>query len=186
MTSRRGPARDGELGGRDSMQAISAQASSRWRIALAIGLALVLSVSVSAQQTAPPQAAAPATPAPDPMTFSVDQILVSFTIAEGSAADFEAVIAKVKEVLIKSEKPERKQQAAHWKILKLEGAPGSDLTYFFLIDQVVKGASYDPFKILAEGLPPDEVKKLYDKVSAGVKGIRTAPLGKIFDMGGAI
>ena len=150
-------------------------------IALSAGASLPVSAQQPAAQTAPAQAATP----PDPMMFSVDRILVSFTVAEGSAADFEAVMTKVKEVLAKSEKPERKQQAAHWKILKLEGTPGADLTYFFVIDQVVKGASYDPFKILAEGLTPEEVKALYDKVSAGVKGIRTAPLNKILDMGGA-
>lgn len=161
------------------MHLIDFRPSSRWQVALPLALALTLGVSLSAQQ-----APAPAAPPADNMMFSVDQILVSFTIAEGSAADFEAVMAKVKEVLSKSEKPERKAQAAHWKVIKLEGPPGADLTYFFLIDQVVKGASYDPFKILAEGLAPDEVRKLYDKVSTGVKGIRTAPLGKIVDMGG--
>jgi hypothetical protein len=164
--------------------------SLRWPLilVLVLGLTIGASLPLSAQQSAAPAAppAQAAAPAPDPMMFAVDHILVSFTIAEGSAADFEAVMAKVKEVLAKSEKPERKQQAAHWKILKLEGAAGADLTYFFVIDQVVKGASYDPFKILAEGLGPEEVRALYEKVSKGVKGIRTAPLGKIFDMGGAI
>jgi len=163
--------------------------SLRWSLILilVLGLTLGASLPLSAQQSAPPAAptAQAAAPTPDPMMF-VGPMLVSFTVAEGSAADFEAVMAKVKEVLAKSEKPERKQQAAHWKILKLEGTPGADLTYFFVIDQVVKGASYDPFKILAEGLGPEEVRALYEKVSSGVKGIRTAPLGKILDMGGAI
>ena len=160
----------------------------RWPSILLLVIALSASASlpVSAQQPAAQTAPAPAAAPPDPMMFAVDRILVSFTVAEGSAADFETVMAKVKDVLAKSEKPERKQQAAHWKILKLEGTPGADLTYFFVIDQVVKGASYDPFKILAESLTAEEVKALYDKVSTGVKGIRTAPLNKILDMGGAV
>ena len=39
-------------------------------------------------------------------------------IKPDKTADFEAVIAKLKEALAKSEKPERKQQAAGWKVFK--------------------------------------------------------------------
>ena len=120
----------------------------------------------------------------DNMIFAADKMLVAFSIAESSAADFEAVMEKVKEVLAKSEKPERKQQAAHWKVLRIEAAQGGVLTYFCYIDQVVKGATYDVFKILGEGLPADDVRKLYEKLAPGVKGINLVPLAKIIDMGG--
>src|SRR5438046_3151983 len=39
-------------------------------------------------------------------------------IKPDKTADFEAAIAKLKEALQKSEKPERKQQATGWKIFK--------------------------------------------------------------------
>jgi hypothetical protein len=161
-------------------------------IGVALGLMIVAAaVPVRAQQAAPPPQQTPpppqqtpAPPQPDNMVFTADKMLVAFSIAESSAADFEAVMEKVKEVLAKSEKPERKQQAAHWKVLRLEAAQNGVLTYFCYIDQVVKGATYDPFKILAEGMPPDEVRKLYEKLSPGLKGINLAPLAKIIDMGG--
>jgi len=158
----------------------------RWCASVLCGGALLAAPAMarpaSAQDPAPQQAA-PQAP-PDQMVFNVDQMLVVFQIAETHAAEFEAVVGKVKEVLNKSEKPERKQQAAHWKVLKIEAAQNGLLTYFFFIDQVVKGSTYDPFKILAEGLPPEEVRALYDKVSPGLKGISMAPLGRIINMGG--
>jgi len=164
--------------------------TARWRGRVVGGAALLALVALPgavrqawAQDPPPQQQAAPAPP--DQMVFNVDQMLVVFQIAETHAAEFEAVVGKVKEVLAKSDKPERKQQAAHWRVLKIEAAQNGLLTYFFVIDQVVKGVTYDPFKILAEGLPPEEVRALYDKVSAGLKGINMAPLGKIIDMGGA-
>ena len=39
-------------------------------------------------------------------------------IKADKTGDFEAVIAKLKEALQKSDKPERKQQAASWKVFK--------------------------------------------------------------------
>ena len=39
-------------------------------------------------------------------------------IKADKTADFEAVMAKLKEALQKSDKPERKQQAASWKVFK--------------------------------------------------------------------
>ena len=39
-------------------------------------------------------------------------------IKPDKTADFEVVMAKLKEALQKSEKPERKQQAAGWKVFK--------------------------------------------------------------------
>ena len=39
-------------------------------------------------------------------------------IKADKTADFEAVMVKLKEALQKSDKPERKQQAASWKVFK--------------------------------------------------------------------
>ena len=82
-------------------------------------------------------------------------------IKPDKTADFEAVMAKLKEALAKSEKPERKQQAASWKVFKAvePGAAGSAL-YVFIIDPPVKGADYTVSTILAEAFP-QEVQTLY-------------------------
>lgn len=154
-----------------------ARLATRWRVA-ALVTTIVAWTAVAAAQDAPP-----ATP-PDALTFSVDRMLVVFQIAEASGTDFEVVMGKVKDVLARSDKPERKLQAEHWRLLKVEAPQNGVLTYYFLLDQVVKGVSYDPFKILGEGLPPEEVGALFEKIKPGLKGIFTAPLGLLVSMGG--
>jgi hypothetical protein len=120
---------------------------------------------------------------PDAMVFKEDRMLVSVRVAEAYTTEFEVTMGKVKEVLAKSDKPERKQQAAQWKLLKVGTPQDGIVTYFFLLEQVVKGATYDPFKILGEGLPPEEVGALFQKVGPGLKGISAAPLDLIVNMG---
>ena len=71
------------------------------------------------------------------------------------------MITKLKEALRKSDKPERKQQAASWKVFKSpEPAAGGNVLYVFIIDPSVKGADYTVSTILAEGFP-SEVQTLY-------------------------
>ena len=108
---------------------------------------------------------------PDPLVFNTDRMLVVIRVAEASAVDFEVTMGKVKEVLAQSDKPERKRQAAHWKLLKATDPQDGVLNFFFVLEQVEKGVSYDPFKILAEGLPPEEVRALFEKVGPGLRGI---------------
>jgi hypothetical protein len=85
----------------------------------------------------------------------------------------------------KSEKPERKQQSTLYKIARVDTPPQNGIvTYLALLDPVVKEASYDPFKILAEGMPPDQVRALYDKLLPHLKGISSAALKPVMNMGG--
>jgi hypothetical protein len=82
-------------------------------------------------------------------------------IKADKTADFEAVIVKLKEALQKSEKPERKQQAASWKVFKSpDPAQGGNVLYVFVIDPSVKGADYTVSTILNEAFP-QEVQALY-------------------------
>lgn len=118
----------------------------------------------------------------DPFVFDADRILVIIRVAEAAGIEFEVTMGKVKEVLAKSEKPERKEQAAHWKLIKAQTPQDGELTYFFLIDRVVRGASYDPFKILPEGLSPEEVGELFKRVAPAIKSISAAPLAPIISM----
>jgi hypothetical protein len=82
-------------------------------------------------------------------------------IKPDKTADFEAVIAKLKEALQKSEKPERKQQAASWKVFKSpDPAAGGNVLYVFIIEPSIKGADYTVSTILNEAFP-QEVQALY-------------------------
>jgi hypothetical protein len=105
-------------------------------------------------------------------------------VAEASSIDFEVTMGKVKEVLARSDKPERKRQATGWKLVKATDPQDGILNFFFILDRVEKGVSYDPFKILGEALPAEEVRALFEKVGPGLRGISALPLGPIVSMGG--
>jgi len=119
-----------------------------------------------AQQAAEPaqQAAAPAqqAQAPSKRVFASDAGMVLNFIKADKTADFEAVMAKLKEALQNSDKPERKQQAASWKVFKSpDPAAGGNVLYVFLIDPAVKDADYTVSNILAEVYKPEELNVIY-------------------------
>src|SRR3954468_18526981 len=117
-----------------------------------------LSATTAFAQAAP---AAGAQAAPTARLFASDAGMVLNFIKPDKTADFEAVIVKLKEALQKSEKPERKQQAASWKVFKSpDPAAGGNVLYVFMIDPAVKGADYTVSTILAEAFPT-EVQTLY-------------------------
>jgi len=126
----------------------------------------------SGQQPATPPSAQQPAAAPAPgRTFSSDAGMLFNMIKPDKTADFEAIIARVKEALAKSPNPIRKQQAAGWKVFKSvePGMPLPDGTravlYIFYIDPAVKDADYTVTKILAEAFP-SEVQDLYNKLVA--------------------
>jgi hypothetical protein len=59
-------------------------------------------------------------------------------IKPDKVADFEMVMGKLKEALAKSENPQRKQQAASWKVFKSADPAGANTLYVYVIDPVVK------------------------------------------------
>src|SRR4029077_18674022 len=119
-----------------------------------------LSAATAFAQAAPAPAAA-AQAAPTTRAFAGDGGLVLNFIKPDKTADFEAVVGKLKEALAKSPKPERKQQAASWKVFKSpDPAAGGNVLYVFIIDPSVKGADYTVSTILSEAFPA-EVAALY-------------------------
>lgn len=109
----------------------------------------------------PPDARQPA--ARSARVFASDAGVVLNFIKPDKTGDFEAVMAKLREALQKSEKPERRRQAVGWKVFKAAepGANGTVL-YVFDIDPAVKGADYTVSSILAEAFP-SEVQTLYQQ-----------------------
>ena len=80
---------------------------------------------------------------PNARVFSGGAGLILYTIKPGSTADFEMVLNKTKEALMKSEKPERKQQAASWRVYKSDqAAANGNVTYVMIIDPALKDADY--------------------------------------------
>jgi hypothetical protein len=142
----------------------------------------VLSAGSALAQAAPAQQAAAA---PTQRLFASDGGLVLNFVKPDKTADFEAVIAKLKEALQKSTKPERKQQAASWKVFKSpEPAAGGNVLYVFVIDPSVKGADYTVSNILAEAFTPQEVNDLYKQYAgAYASGQNFVNLQLVSDLG---
>jgi hypothetical protein len=148
-----------------------------------------LSATTAFAQAAPP-AQPPAAPAaaaqapPTARTFASDGGMVLNFIKPDKTADFEAVIGKLKEALAKSTKPERKQQAASWKVFKSpDPAAGGNVLYVFIIDPSVKGADYTVSNILAEAFPT-EVAALYKQYAeAYASGQNFVNLTLVSDLG---
>ena len=136
---------------------------------IALGLvAGVLSAGIAGAAQAAP--AAQAETKASPFSFAGDGALVLNYIKADKTADFESVVAKVKEALAKSEKPERKQQAAGWKIFKAaEPGPGGAVLYVWIIDPVAKGNEYSVSQILTEGFPA-EAAALYKTLADSYSG----------------
>jgi hypothetical protein len=93
-------------------------------------------------------------------------------------------MGKLKEALQKSTKPERKQQAASWKVFKSpEPAAGGNVLYVFVIDPAVKGADYTVSTILAEAFPQD-VQTLYKQYAESyASGQNFVNLALVQDLG---
>lgn len=87
-------------------------------------------------------------------------------IKPDKTADFEAIMARVKEALAKSQDPKRKQQAQNWLVFKAaEPAMGGNVLYIWWMDPPAKDADYTISAILAEAFP-SEVQDLWAKYTA--------------------
>jgi hypothetical protein len=116
---------------------------------LALAILALTAVAADAQQT------------PNARVFSGGAGLILYTIKPGSTADFETVLNKTKEALTKSEKPERKQQAASWRVYKSDqAAANGNVTYVMIIDPALKEADYNIVNILNEAFPA-EIQALF-------------------------
>jgi hypothetical protein len=124
-------------------------------VALACGLA-----HAQTQQSSPAQseAEAPRTT----LTFDGDVALWTVAIKPDKTADFERVIARLREALVNSDEPQRRQQAEGWKIMKMSRPlPDGNVAYVHIISPVVEDADYTVMQILYDELP-DERQQLYE------------------------
>ncbi len=149
---------------------------------IALGLIVGMLSGSALLQAQPPPAQAQA--APTARVFASDAGMVLNFIKPDKTADFEAVMVKLKEALQKSAKPERKQQAASWKVFKSpEAAQGGNVLYVFVIDPSVKDADYTVSTILAEVFPT-EVQALYKQYAeAYAQGQNFVNLTLVSDLG---
>ena len=135
-------------------------------IALA-GLTLAGAAVASAQEPAKPV-----------LTLEGDATVVIVLIKPDKTADFEAVLAKYKEALSKSDKPARKEQLAGLKIYKSPTAMGGNTAYILSVDPVVKGEEYDITRVINEVFP-SEVTDMFNKYKDAYAGRQIIVLNKI-------
>ncbi len=131
---------------------------------LLVGAMLVLPVlsHVAFAQAAPPPK----------FTIEGELAILSVSVNPAKTADYEKVLAKLKEVLNNST-PEAKQQAAGWKVVKSSTPlPDGNIIYMHIINPV-PGADYSVLQsIYAVVKDPMEQKALYDLyVGAGAKNL---------------
>jgi hypothetical protein len=134
-----------------------------------------------AGQPAPGQPAAPATPAPQPRTFTAPVGLLFNTVRADRVDDFEKAMGYLQSALAASTNERVRAQAAGWRIFKAtEGAPGGAVLYVFLLDPAVTGADYSLARILADAYPDQtklrEIWKLYDSSVTGGTLLNLTPL----------
>ena len=99
------------------------------------------------------------------LTFNGDTAILTVAIKPDKTAAFEGIMAKVREALMKSDKPERKQQAAGWKVVKSPTAmKDGTIMYMHVLSPVVKGADYTILALLYEAnTDPAQQKALFEQ-----------------------
>jgi len=148
---------------------------------IAVGLVVgALSATTVFAQAAPAQQV---TPVSNARLFAADAGMVLNFIKPDKTADFEAVMARLKEALQKSEKPERKQQAAGWKVFKSADPAGANVLYVFIIDPSVKGADYQVSNIIAEAFPTEANELLKKYAEAYAQGMNILNLNVLQNLG---
>ena len=153
------------------------------RMALGFLAGMVVSATAVYAQQPAAQPAQQAQAVSNARLFNNDAGMVLNFIKPDKTADFEAVMAKLKEALEKSEKPERKQQAAGWKVFKSADPAGANVLYVFVIDPSVKGADYQVSNIIAEAFPTEANELLKKYAEAYAQGMNILNLSLLQNLG---
>jgi len=104
----------------------------------------------------------PSKPKPQGLLLQGDVALWTVAIKPDKTADFERVVQRLRDGLIHSEKAERKQQAAGWRVVKLDKPlPDGNIAYVHIIAPVVPGADYSLMQSLYDEFPAER-QSLYD------------------------
>ncbi len=93
--------------------------------------------------------------------FANDAGMMVKFVRPDRTAEFESTVGRLRAALATSDRADRRQQAASWKVFRAsESATNGDAVYVFVMDPAIKGADYAVSTILAEAFP-DEAELLY-------------------------
>jgi len=125
-------------------------------------LVSVMGAAPALAQTEPAATPAATQPAQQKLTFSGDTALWTVAIKPDKTADFEQVMSRLRDALMKSPEPDRRRQAEGWKVMRLEKPlPDGNIAYVHIVNPVVPGADYTVMQTLYDAFP-DERQALYD------------------------
>lgn len=149
------------------------------RVGLLVSVAVVVMLGgwVTAAQT-------PSQPEPPKPVFTIggEAAIITMLIKPDKTADFESVLARLKEALHKSENPRRREQAAGWKVFKSSQLAQGNAVYIMRIDPVIKDEEYDITRLIAEVFPV-EVQELFLKYKDAFAGRGVTELSPLMSMG---
>jgi hypothetical protein len=115
------------------------------------------------------------------LTLNADAAIITVLIKPDKTADFELVLAKLKDALTRSEKPERRQQAAGWHVYRSSQLMNGSAAYIMRIEPVVRGQEYDITRLIAEVFPV-EVQEIFPKYRDAFAGRAIAEVTPVLSM----
>jgi len=107
---------------------------------------------------------------PQKLTYTGDLVLAAYVVNADKVADYEKVIATLKDALSKSPRPEAKEQLAGWKIIRnSQNQPDGSPLYVHVITPV-KDADYSITNIVYEVVTdPTERTNFYNLYRGALK-----------------
>ena len=114
-------------------------------------------------------------------TLTSDAAIVTLLIKPDKTADFEFVLSRLRDALMKSENPKRKQQAAGWRVFKSAQMAQGNAVYVMRLDPVIKGEEYDITRLIAEVFPV-EVQDIFLKYKDSFAGRGVTELSPLMSM----
>jgi hypothetical protein len=108
--------------------------------------------------------------------------LIQVLIKPDKTAAYEAVMAKLKEALAKTDKPELKQAAMGWKVYKADSPANNNALYIHIIDPPAANADYGVMKILYDAFPM-EAQEIFNQYKEAFGGQSIVPMTLVVDLG---
>jgi hypothetical protein len=121
----------------------------------------------------------PAAPEHQILNFDGEAALLTVAIKPDKTADFEAIVKRMRDVLLASNDPKRRQQAEGWRVMRLQQTmPDGSVPYVHIIDPVVPGVDYSLLQTLYEAFP-GERQALYETYRAAFSKNLSLAVGSI-------
>jgi hypothetical protein len=104
---------------------------------------------------------------PQKTTYTGEVVLAAYTVNPGKEGDYEKVIATLKDSLMKSPRPEAKQQLAGWKIIKNSAAQPDGSSLWVHVITPVKDADYSITNLVYEVVKDPAEQKIFYELYRG-------------------